>query len=126
MKEFAQIGLLVILSICIIFHVLVLVKTIPYKIVWGSRLTNDTDMYKFETVSLVLNAFFLLVALLEAEFLEFEFPERILNYILWGMFVLFLFNIFGNIQSKNTLEKMIFTPIAVLLMIFSFILAVIK
>lgn len=125
MRTFAQIGLLVILSISIIFHVLVLVKTIPYKIVWGSRLTNDTDMYKFETVSLILNVFFLLVALLKAGFLEFEFPERVLNYILWGMFVLFFFNTFGNIHSKSILEKMIFTPIAVLLMIFSFILAII-
>lgn len=61
MKEIAQIGLLVILSATIVFHVLVLVKIIPYKIVWGGRLKTDADMYKFELVWMILNLFFLSV-----------------------------------------------------------------
>jgi hypothetical protein len=123
MKEFAQIGLLLILSISIVFHLLVLAKIIPYKIVWGSRLKTDADMYKFEAVSLVLNIVFLFIALLKSNFINIDFPETILNYILWGMVVLFSLNIIGNLLSKNSLEKMIFTPMAILLTIFSLILA---
>jgi membrane protease YdiL (CAAX protease family) len=126
MKEFAQIGLLVILSASIVFHVLVLAKIVPYKIVWGSRLKTDADMYKFEAVSVILNVFFLFIALLKANFIKINFPENILNYIIWGMVALFLLNTVGNLLSKNSLEKKIFTPITILLMIFLLIIALSK
>lgn len=117
MKEIAQIGLLLILSATIIFHVLVLVKIIPYKIVWGSRLKTDADMYKFEFVSLILNLFFLCVISIKASVLKVDFSENILNYIIWGMVALFSLNTIGNLLSKNSLEKKIFTPITILLII---------
>lgn len=126
MKEFAQISLLVILSISIVFHGLVLVKIVPYKIVWGSRLKTDADMYKFEVVSLILNLFFLVIILLKMKIIGFDFPENVLNYIIWGMAALFLLNTIGNLLSKNSLEKKIFTPITILLTIFSLMLALAK
>lgn len=123
MKEFAQIGLLVILSLTIIFHLLVLVKIVPYNIVWGSRLKTDADMYKFEAVSLILNLFFLVIILLKMKTISFDFPENVLNYIVWAMAALFLLNTVGNLLSKSSLEKKIFTPVTILLTIFSLILA---
>jgi hypothetical protein len=42
-------GLLVIL---ILFHLSIIAKIIPYNITWGGRLTNDTEMYVFETISI--------------------------------------------------------------------------
>ena len=59
MKELALLGLISIYSLTIVFHILVLMKVIPYKIVWGSKLKTDSDMYKLETVSVILNVFFL-------------------------------------------------------------------
>ncbi|GGD45427.1 hypothetical protein GCM10011514_06800 [Emticicia aquatilis] len=126
MKEIAQIGLLIILSATIIFHVLVLVKIIPYKIVWGGRLKTDADMYKFELVSLVLNLFFLCVIAIKAGIFKVDFPANILNYIIWGMAALFLLNTIGNLLSKSSLEKKIFTPITILLTIFLVILLLAK
>jgi hypothetical protein len=123
MKEVAEIGLLVILSASIVFHLLVLVKIVPYKIVWGSRLKTDADMYKFEAVSVILNLFFLVIILLKMKIISFDFPENVLNYIIWGMAVLFFLNTVGNLLSKSSLEKKIFTPITILLTIFSLMLA---
>lgn len=126
MKEIAQIGLLVILFATIVFHVLVLAKIIPYKIVWGGRLKTDADMYKFEFVSLVLNLFFVCVISIKAGVIKVDFPENIMNYIIWGMVALFSLNTIGNLLSKNSLEKKIFTPITILLTILLVILLLAK
>ena len=61
MKEIAQFGSLIIYSLSIVFHLLVLIKIIPYKMVWGGRLKSDIDMYKFEAVSLTVNLLFLFI-----------------------------------------------------------------
>lgn len=54
----AQYGLLIILSIFLVFHCLILCKIIPYNILWGGRLKSDIEMYRFETVSILINCFF--------------------------------------------------------------------
>ena len=70
MKEIAQFGSLIIYSLSIVFHLLVLIKIIPYKMVWGGRLKSDIDMYKFEAVSLTVNLLFLFILLVQYTVLE--------------------------------------------------------
>ena len=122
MKELAQIGLISIYSLTIVFHLLVLMKVIPYKIVWGSRLKTDSDMYKLETVSVILNVFFLIVILSISNYIPFTFNESVLTVLLWIMAALFLFNTVVNMLSKNKLEKLIFTPVTIILTILTVIL----
>ena len=71
MKEVAQIGLIIIYSSLFVFHTLVLFKIIPYSIVWGGRLKTDIEMYKFESVSLMLNSVFLVLVLIKANYITF-------------------------------------------------------
>jgi hypothetical protein len=123
MKEAAQTGLIIILSLLLLFHLLVLFKIIPYKIVWGSRLNTDADMYRFEIVSLILNVIFLVIILIKAKLLAINLPGLLINILLWAMVALFLLNTVGNLQSKNKTEKIIFTPITILLLILSILLA---
>lgn len=119
----AQIGLIVILSIFLVFHFLILFKIIPYTIVWGGRLKTDKEMYRFESVSVLLNFFFLLIILAYSNVLTISIPTTVMTIILWIMAALFAFNTLGNITSKNKLEKTLFTPITILLTMFSLILA---
>jgi hypothetical protein len=123
MINFAQYGLIVILSLFLVLHICVLLKFIPYNIVWGGRLKSDTEMYRFEVVSILMNLFFLFVILVQSGFLMIDFPKIIMTVILWVMTILFLFNTFGNIMSKNDIEQKFFTPITIILAIFSLILA---
>ena len=123
MKEIAQFGSLIIYSLSIVFHLLVLIKIIPYKMVWGGRLKSDTDMYKFEAVSLTVNLLFLFILLVQSNYVALSIPSNILTYAFWGMAALFLLNTAGNLLSKNRMEQMIFTPITILLTLFSVILA---
>ena len=124
MKELAQIGLISIYSLTIVFHLLVLMKVIPYKIVWGSRLKTDSDMYKLETVSVILNVFFLIVILSISNYIPFTINESVLTVLLWVMAALFLFNTVVNMLSKNRLEKLIFTPVTIILTILTVVLIV--
>jgi hypothetical protein len=124
MKELAQIGLISIYSLTIVFHLLVLMKVIPYKIVWGSRLKTDSDMYKLETVSVILNVFFLIVILSISNYIPFTINDSVLTVLLWIMAALFLFNTVVNMLSKNRLEKLIFTPVTIILTILTVVLIV--
>lgn len=123
MKTFANKSMLFLFSIIMIFHFLILVGVIPYTIVWGGRLNSDIEMYRFEAVSLLLNAIFLSVVLLKMHFIKITIPIKIVNGLFWAMSVLFFLNTIGNLFSKNKLELIIFTPITALLCVFSIIIA---
>ena len=123
MATFAQYGLIFTLSGFLIFHFLVLFKIIPYSTVWGSRLKSDKEMYRFEIVSILLNSFFLIMLFVHSNILTISFSEIIMKIFFWTMSVIFTINTLGNMVSKNKLEKLLFTPLTILLTIFSLILA---
>lgn len=123
MVTIAQYGLIICLSIFLIFHICVLLQIIPYSIVWGGRLKSKTEMYRFETISILVNLIFLGIILEQAHLLTFGIPQKALTIMLWIMAALFLLNTLGNAVSKNKLEQKLFTPITLLLAILSLILA---
>lgn len=123
MVEAAEISLLVIFSLVLIFHILVLVKVIPYSIVWGGRLKTDTEMYKFEFVSLLINSLFLMLVLIKADLLNVELHETVVALSFWVMAALFLLNSVGNLLSKSKWEKIIFTPLTILLTFLTIVVA---
>jgi len=45
----------------LLFHLSIILKIIPYEITWGGRLKNDSEMYVFETISIVINLFLFLI-----------------------------------------------------------------
>ena len=105
-----------------VFHLLVMLKVIPYSIVWGGSLQSESAMYKLEVVSFLVNVLFLLVILLESRILLWKVKDSVLHHALWTMFGLFLINTVANLFSDNTLEKMIFTPVTLLLAALTFVL----
>ena len=42
-------------TLSIVFHLLVIIQIIPSSIVWGGRLTNQQELFIFESISIVLN-----------------------------------------------------------------------
>lgn len=123
MISIAQLGLLILLSLFLVLHFIILLKLIPYHLVWGGRLKSDKEMYRFEIFSILINLLFVIVILVQGNFLTIDIPKKIIAYALWLMSGLFLLNTLGNITSKNKLEQRLFTPITILLAIFSLILA---
>ena len=118
----AQFGLLILLSLLLLLHFIILLKIIPYKLIWGGRLKSNNEMYRFEIFSVLINSLFIIVILTQAGFLKINIPNKIITYALWFMTGMFILNTLGNAVSKNKIERLIFTPITILLAIFSLVL----
>ena len=123
MVNIAQWGLLILLSLFLVLHFIILLKLIPYNLVWGGRLKSDREMYRFEILSILINALFIFVILVHGSFFMIEIPKKIITYALWLMTGIFILNTLGNITSKNKLEQRLFTPVTLLLVLFSIVLA---
>lgn len=93
------------LTAIILFHICIIAKIIPYDIAWGGRLANDTEMYVFETISILINIFLSWVLLMKGAFVKRLFSDRVLNIILWVFFAVFILNTIGNILAKTDFEK---------------------
>lgn len=95
-------GLLILI---ILFHLCIIIKIIPYDITWGGRLTNDTEMYIFETISILINVFLSWVLLMKGNFVQYRFSNKAVYVILWIFFAVFILNTIGNIFAKTLFEK---------------------
>ncbi|KAA3436812.1 hypothetical protein [Rufibacter hautae] len=123
MSRIASKGMVLIFACTIVFHLLVLTLVVPFTIVGGGRITNQGEMYQVETAALLLNILFLFIALIQAGYLRWRIPARVLTGALWFMFGIFLVNTVGNLFSVSQTEKLVFTPITLILAAFSAILA---
>ena len=106
------------ISMVIVFHFCILVKIIPYNIAWGGRITNDTEMYVFETISIVINLFLGFILLMKGNYIAFRFKEKTVNIVLWIFLVIFMLNTVGNIFAKTNFEKFF----AFLTLLFAFLI----
>ncbi len=97
--------LLGLLLAVMLFHVAVISKVVPYDIAWGGRLQNDSEMYVFETVSILVNLFLGLILLMKGKYIRFRFKKKTIDLILWFFLVLFALNTVGNLFAKTTVEK---------------------
>lgn len=66
----------------ILFHLCIITKIIPYDITWGGRLTNDTEMYVFETNSILINVFLSWVISMKGNLVKYKFSNKAVNIIL--------------------------------------------
>lgn len=122
LTRIAELGMIVVFSFSIFFHVLVLLEMIDFKMVWGGKMKTASDMYKMETVSLFVNFIFLIILLMKIQIFKKGFSPKVITVSLWIMFSLFLLNTLGNLLSESSLETIIFTPITILLSVFCLIL----
>lgn len=66
-----------------IFHSLVIIGLIPSSIVWGGRLESDTQMYAFETVSLLIDLLLLWVVAMRGAYVKILFSSATVHVLLW-------------------------------------------
>jgi len=103
-RKYGQI-LVAISLVAIIFHLLILVKVIPYSITWGGKLKNDNEMYVFETISILINLFFVYLVLQRVGMRPLVLSETLVTVLLWIFFGLFALNTVGNIFATTSLER---------------------
>ena len=109
--KFAFSFLLTLLSTVFIFHFLVMLKIIPYTIVWAGKIENDTQMYQFESVSVLINIILFSAILIKGKIVRWNVNPKIIQVILYIFVVIFALNTIGNLFAKMSLETYIFTPL---------------
>lgn len=97
--------LLGLLAAVIFFHLAIIFKMVPYDIAWGGRLKSDSEMYVFETISILINLFLGLILLMKGGYIKSVINRKIIDIILWAFVVIFILNTIGNIFAKTILEK---------------------
>ena len=117
---------LTIVVLVLIYHLLIITGAIPYEATWGGRLETYEQMIQFESISIVLNLFFLLLVAKKGGYIQVKIPPLIITVLLWLFVALFALNTIGNLMATNIWEKVIFTPMTALLAIFFWRMAVEK
>jgi len=108
----AAVLLLALLSVTLFYHILILTRIVPYEKVWGGRLTSVEQMYRFETVAVVVNLCILAVALLR---LIYPHNFKFLSILCWIFCTLYALNTIGNLFAKTNFERIVFTPLTLVL-----------
>lgn len=124
--QFAQNGLLALLTLLIAFHFLILFRVIPFEIVWGGRLKDVSQMIQFESTSILINLLMLAVIAIKTGLLKINITPLFIKTALWTMFFVFFMNTMGNLVSNNFFEKIVFTPLTLLLAVLSLRIAISK
>jgi hypothetical protein len=106
---------ILILSLVVLFHFFVLLNIIPYHIVWGGRIKDRSQLLLFETVSIAINLLMLAVVMIKAKLFQLQIHQKFITVSLWVMFALFLLNTLGNVFSINHFERVVFTPLTLVL-----------
>ena len=117
------IGLLLLL---LAFHILVLVKVVPNEIVWRGQIDSSSDLLLYEGLSVFITIIFIVVISLKIGLIKSVRFTKVVNITTWIIFIYFLLNIAGNLTSEIILEKIIFTPITIVMTILAFRLAIEK
>jgi hypothetical protein len=102
---------LILLLLVLIFHFLVILKIIPYNIVWAGKIENDAQMNLFESISILINFILLTAILVKGNILRLKINRIIIQVILYIFVVIFALNTVGNLFAKMSLETYIFTPL---------------
>ena len=118
--------LISLLLLLLAFHILVLVKVVPNEIVWRGQIDSSSDLLLYEGLSVFITIIFIVVITLKIGLIKSVRFTKVVNITTWIIFIYFLLNIAGNLTSEIILEKIIFTPITIVMTILAFRLAIEK
>ncbi|MGE8720715.1 hypothetical protein ACO2KH_05215 [Leptospira terpstrae] len=112
--------LTVLFSLTMIFHVVALLQIIPYQYLWGGRLSSLEEMYVMETVSLLVNGFFLWSSIRYLQYINQGLVPIWIRLVFSFIGFIFLLNTIGNLVAFTNLETLLATPITAFLSVISF------
>ncbi len=97
--------MLCLVAAIMLFHLSIILKIVPYEITWGGRLKNDSEMYVFEMISILINLILGLTLLIKGSYIKQIVSLKIVTITLWIFLILFGLNTIGNVFAKANFEK---------------------
>ncbi|MEA2095860.1 MAG: hypothetical protein U9P73_04065 [Candidatus Cloacimonadota bacterium] len=98
----------------------------PSNLVWGGKAADEATIIKLEIFSLVTSLIILAVICAKLRQNKNAKSRKVIDIAIWIIFGYFLLNTVGNLAYGVTIEKLIFTPITIILSILLFRLAIEK
>ncbi|TGL25140.1 hypothetical protein EHQ47_04185 [Leptospira bourretii] len=112
--------LIVLFSMTMVFHILALLQVIPFQYLWGGRLSSVEEMYVMESVSLLVNTFFLWSSFQYVRYLNQGLVPIWIRIIFGFIGIIFLLNTIGNLVAVTDLETLLATPVTAILSVICF------
>jgi hypothetical protein len=108
--------LLIALGMLAIFHILVLFNLVPSTIIWGGRVgETPADLFTLEILALLVTAIFAAIVAAKVGYILPGRSNLAVTIGLWIIFAYLLLNTIGNLLAGATFEKVVFTPITLIL-----------
>ena len=111
-----------ILGIVLVFHFLILTEQIPYDKVWAGKLDSVEEMKSFETFSILLNMFMLIILFIKYKQLEKGTINKIIDIFIWVFTAFFALNTIGNLFAKSRTELILGTFLTLISSILCFVI----
>ncbi len=121
-KKVALIIMFFILGAILIFHFLIFTEQIPYDKVWVGKLNSVEEMKSFETFSILLNAFILVVLFIKYKQLEREERTKVIDILIWIFVGFFALNTLGNLFAQSKVELILGSFLTLISAILCFII----
>jgi hypothetical protein len=112
--------ILVSLVIMLVVHLLIVLKIIPYTFVWGGQIKDTSSLYLLEGFSILTTLLFILIICLKIGHIQMNKFKKTTQIGAWILALYLLLNTIGNLASGVTFEKLMFTPITVILTFLAF------
>jgi hypothetical protein len=118
--------ILVSLVLMLVVHLLIVMKIVPYTFVWGGQIKDTSSLYLLEGFSILTTLLFILIICLKVGYIKMNKFKKATQFGAWLLALYLLLNTIGNLASGVTFEKLLFTPITVILTFLAFRVAIDK
>lgn len=108
-KKTALLIMFFLLGALVMVHLLILTAVIPYDNVWAGRINSVEEMRAFETVSILVIVFMLIILTVKYQHLRKGKSNKVIDVLIWVFAGYFLLNAIGNLFSESKLELIVGT-----------------
>ncbi|MFL7839212.1 MAG: hypothetical protein ACK2U0_15295 [Candidatus Promineifilaceae bacterium] len=117
----------ILFGIVIVLQLLMAIGILPVTMFWGGRQTELTLGLRLTGVAAaIILALFAYVIRRRAGLISSPPPSTLIKILSWVITAFMVFNTLGNLTSQSMTEKIIFTPLTILLAICCFIVSISK
>jgi len=118
--------LLIAFGLLAILHILILLNIVPSELVWGGQINDSATKLILELIALLATFLFAVIVAAKLDYIKAGKFRIVVNIGVWVIFAYLILNTLGNLASGVSLEKLIFTPLTVVLALCALRLAIEK
>ncbi len=104
------------MALLILLHILIVLRVVPYDLVWGGQIADASDLLGYEAAAFIITLLFAWVIAMRVGYLPQPGALRWVARIgVWVVFAYYVLNLLGNLASGISAETYIFAPVTLVL-----------